>query len=367
MKHHRRNHARFVLLLLPVFILPLLFSSCNTNIVRSSNAIPDGWEIVSQKDNITHIRMIEGSNAYHWIAGSKQNDFFMDIGFPGNPEKASMKPDRNGNVNIAVYVGYDQVQRRFMSSFVEPSENDAYRLIFNDTGMYHAWRELYEFDVDAVTTQTNVVYDGETVGLTEAWIYSIPISQFTKQYDVMSFFIQFERDKIGDYLPEVYPTSKDTHKEISLYYYQMHNMIHFDETYRQSLPHTFPYYLYEHSAYVTRPLLILTLLLALFSILRKWNPVFFLIPCAAGAVFSWFTYRYYCSLPTNLNDMFSGFTYMSEQLGASLGIIAFIALAIGLLILYGIVSLIRYKRRKNRSIEKTSTEASSSEPPSDSQ
>ena len=353
MKHRRHNHARFVLLLLLVWILPILLSSCNanSNIVRSSHSIPEGWEIVSQKDNITHIRMIEGSDAYHWIAGAKQNDFFMDIGFPGNPEKASMKPDLNGNINIAVYVGYDQVQRRFMSSFVEPSENDAYRLIFNDTGMYHAWRELYEFDVDAVTTQTNVVYDGEKVGLTEAWIYSIPISQFTNQYDEMSFFVQFERDKIGDYLPEVYPTSKDTHKEISLGYYQMHNMLHFDATYRQSLPHTFPYVLYEHSDYVTHPLLILTLLLALLIILRKWNPVFFLIPCAAGAFFSWFTYRYYCSLPTSVHDMFGGFTYMSEELGAFLGIIAFIALAIGLLILYGIVSLIRYNRRKKRSIE----------------
>lgn len=350
MKRNYLNRTLSLLLLLLILILPILLISCNSSIARSSNAIPEGWEVVSKEDNITHIRMKEGYDAYHWINAEKQNDFYLVLDFPGNPERASMKPDINGNVNIAVYMGYDQVQRKFMDKPIEPSEQDAYRLIFNDMGMYRSWKELYEFDVETVTTKTNVDYDGTMVGLTEAVIYSIPISEFSNKYDEMSFFIQFERDKIGDYMPEVYPTSKDTHKEITLDYYQMHNMIHFDSAYRKSVPHTFPYILFENYGIVSIALVIIAILLTLLSSMLKWNSAFSLIPCAVGAVFSWLASRYYSSMPSSVHDMFGGFDYMGEELSTFFGIFGFIALAIVLLILRGIIELIRrfIARKKER-------------------
>ena len=53
--------------LLLSLLLPLLVGCDKTNYATSSSTIPDGWEVVSTDGNITHLRLKEGSDAYHWV------------------------------------------------------------------------------------------------------------------------------------------------------------------------------------------------------------------------------------------------------------------------------------------------------------
>lgn len=304
-------------------------------IARSSYEIPQGWDIVSQSDRVTHIRMREGASTYHWITEREKNDFYLNLTFSGNPYKDSMKPDKNGNVHIVIYMGYHQVERKVDNL---PSESDAYRLVFKSPGM--KLMTLHEFDVDTVTTQSNVVFDQGKVGLKEAIIYTVPLDEFSKEHVQMSTFIQFEYKNTTGYIP----THTARQNAINLNYYKMDGMLHFDSNYSSGIIRTHSNAIYLHASTINRLLAVFAIGWAIFSIYRDRKAIQTILPCIIGAVYSWLALLYFQSRPSTSDDMFAGLQVSQHEIDARLGIIGFILLAIVLLIVHAIVSTIRKRK-----------------------
>lgn len=322
---------------------------------QSSSAIPEGWEVVSENDGVTHIRMKEGSDAYHWVYGANETKFFLDLEFPGTGKRSSMKPDSEGNINLFVYFGYDHVARmNDAGTPLEPTDLDSFQLVFNDLAMYHAYKVLYEFDVEAVTTSSNVTYATPGVGLTEAVIYSIPISEMVEAFDEMSCLIRFDYRNDNGYLPEVYPTAQTIYNKVTIEYYKMNGMIHFNSGYVQTVSATFPYVLYELHGIIYTLFTLIAIVLIVLCTKRRWNRLIPLIPCVVGVIFSNLARIYYEGFPTDVHDMFGGFEFFGEELTACFAAIGFALLAILSLIIRGVVELLRRSREKREATAQAS-------------
>lgn len=343
-----------LLLLLALGLQHVLASYRYDDAVRSSAEIPEGWEVVSKEDNITHIRLKEGSDAYYWVDAGKRPGFYLAVDFPGNPERASMKPDENGYIHVAIYMGYNNVPLE------KETDTHSFRLNFSGLGNLNYCGTLYEFDVNTITTGTNVIHDASKTGLTEALIYSIPISELSNKYsDVCCFYFHEYRYNIY-YSSAAMGNARYEEKEIN--YYEMHNMIHFDSTYRDSVPHKFPFTLYENYGTIFWIIAAIAILLALLTIWKKWFYLFSVIICAAGVVFMKLALAYYDSLPLS-DEWFSGWDYFGEQMGTFLGSAAFFVIAVVPLIVHFILWIVRCWRTPPIPSQPTEEEPSEDEPP----
>lgn len=322
-------------------------------IATSSLEIPEGWEIVSQKDGVTHIRMKEGTDAYHWVVIHDQEDFYMDVAFPGNSGRNSMKPDQNGEFHVAAYVGYNQVKENDHDSLLDPSEKEPYRLIFfqRGEGVERGEEvELYQFDTETITTQKNVVYDGARVGLTEAFIYSIPESHFADSSGFMRLGVRHMLTVDGELSLPDYPVEIDVDYTIS------DGMIHFVSQYEAVNEDPDHPFLSLMGGLLAPIIGVLHIGLFAFAIVwtawctkKRWNPFLVIIPCLAGAVCSWLVMLYYNSLPAH--GMFPGFAYFNEVLFAFFCILAYIGLAVVLLIVRVVAVRVQARREMKRAQE----------------
>lgn len=351
MKRAVRSPNRILLYALLLCTLIGTLSACASDeneYVRSSSAVPDGWEIVSESEGVTHIRMKEGSDAYYWIENTQNSGFYIDLSFPGNENRGSMRPDSEGNINLLVYFGYDNVKR--MDTWgdpLEPTDLDSFQLVFDDLAMYRAYKVLYEFDVEAVTTSSNVAYDDtQGVGLTEAVIYSIPISEMAARFDEMTLLIRFDYRDDDGYMPEIYPTSQATYERIELEYYRMNEMIHFDRAYEEEIRQTFPYSMYERYGLVHTVLTWIAIALIILCTVFRWNRFIPWIPCVAGMVFSYHANHYFEGLPTETAWAFDGLEYMGQSLDNFFAVFGFGALAVLAPVIRFVVDFIRRKKAK---------------------
>ena len=261
-----------------------------------------------------------------------------------------MKPDENGYIHVAIYMGYNHVPQK------KGTDTHSFCLNFGGLANLNYCGTLYEFDVDTITTGTNVIHDTSKTGLTEAIIYSIPISEFSNKYSEVSCFYYHQYRYNINYSSAAMGNARYEQEVIN--YYEMHNMIHFDSTYRNSIPHKFPFTLYENYGTIFWIIAAIAILLAVLTIWKKWFYLFSVIICAAGVVFMNLAHAYYDSLPPS-DEWFGGWEYFGEQMGTLFGSAAFFIIAVVPLIVHFILWCVRSWKTTPKTHSKPSEEKTS--------
>ena len=116
MKYHK-SIAYIAATLLLILLLPLMAGCAQQpQYATSTPEIPEGWEIVSTDENVTYLQMKEGADAYYW----KEETYYdhhevnltvldlnlsFDVQIAGNPDRAPLMPDQDGNIYFIVYFG----------------------------------------------------------------------------------------------------------------------------------------------------------------------------------------------------------------------------------------------------------------------
>ena len=178
--------ATFLSLLLPLLV------GCSSQYETASATIPDGWEAVSTSGKVTHLRLKEGSDAYHYME-INQRSFrgsykFLDMEIAGNSENRAIRPDENGNIYVILYYGhmwmkYDQATDQYvMSEPPAPEDDKLYRINMSyipDAGYPHHLAELGQLDAENSLTLESLSseQDGVRIGFSNAIMVPIHVSE----------------------------------------------------------------------------------------------------------------------------------------------------------------------------------------------
>ena len=313
-------------------------------IVQSTLEIPEGWEIVSQADGVTHIRMQEDADAYRWVVEQdQQKDFYMDVAFGGNSGRNSMKPDENGEYHVIAYVGYNQAEAP------DGMQMQDYRLTYTN-GETNV--DLYSFDAETITTQKNVVYDGAKVGLTEAFIYSIPESKLTDSGAYMVWSVDCTcTDSEGTSVQQYWVRE-------SVGYTLQDGMMHFDSQYADAVEGKDNELLLMFLAVLGSLLapifgvvvgfvLVYAILWTVRCTRERSHPLMVTLPCWLGAACALLVMMFFA-----VRHGGGMFGYLSQVIVSFLIAAAFVALAVILLIVRLIAGKIQ-KRKDEKKVQET--------------
>lgn len=183
----KRTYIAFALLL--CLLIPLL-AGCAQRVDPATHELPDGWEIISQDDNVTHIRMKEGADNRVWMEHDGRSDFFTDIRLAGDKLYENRNCNTDESIPVVVYFGYGMLIKDDESGEYELSPDN-----FDSSGPYTLKMESEYYnnapDVSiSLLTLPNlrdtakIEYKNEQVGYSEAIIVNLPMSILNGLLDI---------------------------------------------------------------------------------------------------------------------------------------------------------------------------------------
>ncbi len=313
MKSKRRRYIQIsiillsaigLLLLLALGLQYILASYRYEDAVRSSAEIPDGWEVVSKEDNITHIRLKEGSDARVWgsniMSRNKEFCFTSTIQVPNQPTDGSpFMPDENGNIHVIIYYGFYRVNRdQYLYSLSdEPLGNNFQSIQFSVCGNNNTEKTLFRLTDYADFNNIQMKYTDIAkyeIGLSQAIMVSIPISEYQSDYMSWTFELtcddsqNSELDKIdrnSNYLSYV------QHDELLF-------LNHSDwDAYRKTTFHYKVLYtlIYEEVSFwiVTAVVLLGSLGIMIYTTIRRKLALLHFVPCLFGLSYLGLHYAFF--------------------------------------------------------------------------
>jgi hypothetical protein len=340
--------------LLLSLLLPLLVSCDKTDYATSSSTIPDGWEVVSTDGNITHLRLKEGSDAYHWMDCGWQlreanTNLPLDVQIVGNEAKKPISPDKDGNVYFIVYYGrfyaekidgkyqiVDAPEEDIQSPMTLHMESGGEDIIGNlsGTSLFPEPWSLDEFveynDVLFEPLEKVNPYDPEArVGLKRAVLIACPYNKLDTGWETLIFRTQQRDGSSGDYSEEDY-----------LSYATQNNVIYFE---KEDLAETEFTLLTDVRVYLITVLVILlcSFAIMLVSAIRRKNCLLHFIPLLIGWLHGYVVVLYCSALPLPSDQWVHGVDVLAI-------LMAFVYLFFGILfvVIRWIIDVIRRRAAK---------------------
>lgn len=347
MKYSLRSTLLCFALALLTLVPLCLFSACASDTsVKNEVEIPEGWEVVSEGEDITYLKLKEGSDAYYWRNGTpwEEDNVFFEMILPNEPELDPI-PLEAESITVLFYYGYgyfdyDDENGRFVMTENEAEVEDEPLRLLIDRG---AFDYVDEADVEICTFegvygQNNVVYEHcddllkARIGLSRAALVKIPMSAFRDNWEYLA---------LGLFTEEGNGVVFDTMDACKFGGY-----LHFTEESVTSLRGNFPYVMWN-AFFIILPVLALAAiaLMIIGTVKRlKWMYLIPWIPCAIGVIYSVAAMEYFNALPTP-DEMFGGLAYLGQVVSLLASIYAFVILAVVLVIVRAVIEYVRFSKK----------------------
>ena len=345
--------ATFLSLLLPLLV------GCSSQYETASATIPDGWEAVSTSGKVTHLRLKEGSDAYHYME-INQRSFrgsykFLDMEIAGNPENRAIRPNENGNIYVILYYGhmwmkYDQATDQYvMSEPPAPEDDKLYRINMSyipDAGYPHHLAELGQLDAENSLTLESLSseQDGVRIGFSNAIMVPIHVSELNTGWDSIYF-------NILSYSPSEDTANHDVGSSASMYcavyYSQFDDAVFFQNEELDALQRSFPYFFCTYYPLVNFILAGIAIVLSVMAVRKRWSPIYPIIPCLVGIYYNWMLIPYWSSVPAN--DYIMG--NLGQIVFAFLFLLLHVLLGIVLLAVHLILKAARKRKARQQALE----------------
>lgn len=360
---------RILALLCICIVLTTVWAGCasDPDAVISSATIPEGWEVVSTEENVTHLQLKEDSDAYHWVDRygwqiESNTHLPIDVQIVGNPEKAPITADKDGNVHFIVYFGKFYTEKTDDGyQIVDAPEESAsyeYTLDMEDgaediMGNLGSVSTLYApWTIDTLSETNNVIYepivsdnpsDPEArVGLTRAVLISCPYEKLNQGWRTLIFVLKERGNGVGYHSEEDY-----------LSYATYHNTVYFEE---EDLAETEFTPLTDVRVYLITVLVILlcSFAIMLVSAIREKNCLLHFIPLLIGWLHGYVVVLYCSALPLPSDQWAHGVDLLAI-------LMAFVYLFIGILfvVIRWIIDVIRRRMAKKAAKRRNSDSAGS--------
>lgn len=237
---------RILALLCICIVLTTVWAGCasDPDAVISSATIPEGWEVVSTEENVTHLQLKEDSDAYHWVdrygwqLRESNANLPLDVQIVGNEDKKPISPDKDGNVYFIVYYGRfyaEEIDGKFqivdapeediqspMTLHMESGGKDIMGNLSGTSLFPEPWSldEFVEYN-DVLFEPLEKVNRNDPearVGLKRAALIACPYNKLDTGWETLIFRTQQRDGSSGDYSEEDY-----------LSYATYHNTVYFEE------------------------------------------------------------------------------------------------------------------------------------------
>lgn len=355
MKRAVRSPIRVLTLALLIFTLIGTLSACASDeneYMKPSNAIPEGWEIVSESEGVTYLQMKEGSDAYKWEGvslfdnGKAEFDCFeIFLEIPENPNLEPLDISESDHINVIVYYGFFYAEKDFESGFFKISEATAdlrersFEVSLVDAdGIFPPIElgELTDFNTDYTVNpkKAYIFRDYAEVGFTQAVMLSIPISSLETDWNTYELTVGSQDGQISrmEYIACCQVFDK------LFFDYDHENRI-------DAIRETFPYVIYEAHDLINGFLILASIAIMILCAVKRWNCLLHMIPCVIGILYSKIAQTYFAGLP-HIDDMFGGLDYAGQEIALYLAIVGFEVLAIVLLVIRLALDFIRRRKAK---------------------
>lgn len=290
---------RPLLVCIAVALLMLILIWCRS-CLRTPVELPNGWEVVSEKNDVTFIQMKEGKNAYHWAEFEltaddvSQKQAFLSLQVAKNSDFIELDYDEDAYVNVLLYYGYCKVN----------AEDDHYELIspdsFADENAYYIEKDDGLTDIlctlpglaDENSVKLNDAGDEVKVGFTQAVMFRIPMSELIQDGSIYYRM----RPQVNEYDACTAEFAYDR----TVYTMRVANSFEAVDDVDEL---KFPVILYTRWYTINFAWMVISVLLMIVGAIFKWKRYTSIIPCGVGVLYMIGVSVYSKTLVTGLFDL----------------------------------------------------------------